>query len=79
MRVLTARWTPVVMGLLAVMLLVILPIELRIGLAESPVVAPSRVVSLLIIGSCLLLVWSGVGLRRLEAARVLAQRQTPSA
>ena len=72
------RRAPLIMGLLAVLVLVILPVELRVGLAESPVVAPSRVVSLLTIGSCLLLIWSGVGLRRLEAARVLAQQQTPS-
>ena len=73
------RRAPLLLGLLAVLVLVILPVELRVGLAESPAVAPSRAVSLLIIGSCLLLIWSGVGLRRLEAARVLAQQQTPSA
>ncbi len=72
------RRAPAVMGLLAVLALVILPVELTVGLAESPIVAPSRMVSLLVIGSCVLLVWSGVGLRRLEAARALAQRQTPS-
>jgi hypothetical protein len=33
------------------------------------VVAPTPLVTFLTIGSCLLLVWSGLGLRRLEAER----------
>jgi len=79
MREPMSRRAPLLMGLLAVLVLVVLPVELRVELVESPVVAPSRAVSFLIIGSCLLLIWSGVGLRRLEAARMLAQQRTPGA
>jgi hypothetical protein len=50
-----------------------------VGLVEHPVMAPSPLVTLLNVGSCLLLVWSGLGLRRLEAARALAQRPSPGA
>ena len=66
-------------GLIAGLALVSLPLEVTIGLAEHPVIAPTPGVSLLIIGSCLLLVGSGVGLRREEASRAGARRPTPSA
>jgi hypothetical protein len=66
-------------GLLAGLALVSLPIEVTIGLAEHPVIAPTPGVSFLLIGSCLLLVGSGVGLRREEASRTDARRPTPSA
>ncbi len=72
-------WVPATVGLLALVALVSLPVELVVGLVEHPVVAPSPVVTLLNVGSCLLLVWSGLGLRRLEAARALAQRPSPGA
>jgi hypothetical protein len=67
-----------VTGLIAVLALVSLPVELTIGLVDHPVVAPGRLASLLLIGSCLLLVGSGLGLRREEAARAGARRPTPS-
>ena len=66
-----------VTGLVAVLTLVSLPVEVTIQLVEHPVVAPAPVVSLLLIGSCLLLVGSGLGLRRLETARAGARRPTP--
>ncbi len=72
-------WVPTTVGLLALVALISLPVELVVGLVEHPVVAPSPVVTLLNVGSCLLLVWSGLGLRRLEAARALAQRPSPGA
>ncbi|HEY7652775.1 MAG TPA: hypothetical protein VIG07_08140 [Methylomirabilota bacterium] len=72
-------WAPTTVGLLALLALVSLPVELAAGLMEHPVVAPSPVVTLLNVGSCLLLVWSGLGLRRLEAARARAQRPSPGA
>jgi hypothetical protein len=72
-------WVPASVGLLALLALVGLPVELAVGLVEHPVVAPSPVVTLLNVGSCLLLVWSGLGLRRLEAARALARRPSPGA
>ncbi|HEX4996537.1 MAG TPA: hypothetical protein VFX87_16270 [Methylomirabilota bacterium] len=68
-----------VTGLIAVLALVSLPVEVTIGLIEHPVVPPGRLASLLLIGSCLLLVGSGLGLRREEAARAGARRSTPSA
>lgn len=70
-------WVPATVGLLALVALVSLPVELVVGLLVHPVVAPSPVVTLLNVGSGLLLVWSGLGLRRLEAARALAQRPSP--
>lgn len=70
-------WTRTGAGLLATLALVSLPIEVTIQLIEYPVVAPQPAVTLLTIGSCLLLVWSGLGLRRLGAARALTRRPTP--
>jgi hypothetical protein len=61
------------------LVLVSLPIEVTIGLSDHPVIPPGRLASLLLIGSCLLLVGSGLGLRRVEAARAGAGRPTPSA
>ena len=72
-------WVPRTVGLLALAALVSLPVDLVVGLAEHPVVAPAPVVTLLNVGSCLLLVWSGLGLRRLEAARPLTRRPSPGA
>jgi hypothetical protein len=66
-----------VAGVVAGLALVSLPVEVTVGLAEYPVVAPAPVVSLLLISSCLLLVGSGLGLRRLEAMRAGAPRPTP--
>lgn len=68
-----------VTGLVAGLALVSLPVEVTIGFVEHPVVAPAPVVSVLLIGSCLLLVGSGLGLRRLETVRAGAQRPTPGA
>lgn len=73
------RWASTVTGVLAVVALVSLPIEVAVHLTEHPVVAPAPVVSLLLVGSCLLLLGSGLGLRRLEGARLGAPRPTPSA
>ena len=68
-----------VTGLLAVLALVSLPIEVTVRLVDHPVIAPAPVVSLLLIGSCLLLLGSGLGLRRLEAVRAAARRPPPAA
>jgi hypothetical protein len=74
------KWRPsAIAGLIAALALVSLPVELTIGLTEQPVVPPGRLASLLLIGSCLLLLGSGLGLRREEAARADARRPTPSA
>lgn len=75
-RVLKGRASAVT-GLVAVLALVSLPVKVTIGFVEHPVVAPAPVVSLLLIGSCLLLVGSGLGLRRLETVRARAPRPTP--
>jgi hypothetical protein len=64
-------------GLLAVVALVGLPVEVSIGLVEQPVFRPSALASLLLFGSCLLLVGSGLELRRLEAARAAARPPVP--
>lgn len=64
-------WARTGAGLLATLAVVSLPVELTIRLAEHPVVAPAPAVTLLTVGSCLLLVWSGLGLRRLETVRPL--------
>lgn len=74
------KWrSSAVTGLVAGLALVSLPVEVTIALVEHPVIAPTPVVSLLLIGSCLLLVGSGLGLRRVEASRAGAPRPTPSA
>lgn len=70
---LTAR---VAVGALALLAALIVPLEVVVSL-DHPVVAPHPSVSLLLIGSCLLLVYSGCSLRREEAARALARRQMP--
>ena len=75
-RVLKGRASAVT-GLVAGLALVSLPVEVTIRFVEHPVVAPAPVVSLLLIGSCLLLVGSGLGLRRLETARAGTPRPTP--
>ena len=66
-------------GLLALLGCVGLPMELTLALSEHPVVPPPRGASILLVGSCLLLIWSGLGLRRLAAARALEQPPSPSA
>lgn len=73
------RWASTGTGLLAVLALVSLPLEVTVQLVEHPVAAPAPVVSLLLVGSCLLLLGSGLELRRLEGARLDAPRPTPSA
>jgi hypothetical protein len=50
------------------------PVELQLALVEHPVVPPPAVATALTIASCLLLVWSGLGLRRTAAARALGPR-----
>ena len=65
-----------VTGFVAGLALVSVPVEVTIGFGEYPVVAPAPVVSLLLISSCLLLVGSGLGLRRLEAMRAAVRRPT---
>ncbi|HEY7205353.1 MAG TPA: hypothetical protein VIA61_13695 [Methylomirabilota bacterium] len=72
----TARWIRTGASLVATLALVSLPIEFTVRLAEYPVVAPPRLVTFLTIGSCMLLVFSGFGLRRLEAERVERERPT---
>lgn len=72
-------WGPAGVGALTLLALVSLPLELAVGLADHPVVAPTPVVTLLHVGSCLLLIWSGLGLRRLEASRALAGQPSPGA
>ena len=71
-----AGWMRAGTSLLATLALVSVPLEITIRLADYPVVVPRPVVTLLTIGSCLLLVWSGLGLRRLEAERLA--RRPPS-
>lgn len=71
-----AGWLRTGISLIATLTMVGVPIEITVRLAEYPVVAPQPVVTVLTIGSCLLLVWSGLGLRRLEAERVARPRST---
>jgi hypothetical protein len=70
-----AGWIRAGIGLIATLTVVGAPIEVTVRLVDYPVVAPRPVVTFLTIGSCLLLVWSGLGLRRLEAER-LSRRQS---
>lgn len=72
-------WIPAGVGVLALLGLVSVPVEITLQLVEHPVVAPPRGATLLLVGSCLLLVWSGLGLRRLAAERTLSGRPTPGA
>jgi len=72
-------WIRASVGLLALLGCVGVPIEITLGLTEHPVVPPPRGASLLLVGSCLLLIWSGLGLRRLAATRSLEQPPSPSA
>jgi hypothetical protein len=73
------RRASVATGLLAVLALVGLPVEITIRLVEEPVIAPAPVAWLLLLGSCLLLLGSGVSLRRLAAARAAARTAEPRA
>jgi hypothetical protein len=72
-------WIPAGVGVLAMLALVSMPVEITLQFVEHPVVALPRVAALLLVGSGLLLVWSGLGLRRLAAARAAEQRPTPGA
>ena len=72
-------WIRASVGLLALLGCLGVPMELTLGLTEHPVVPPPRGASILLVGSCLLLIWSGFGLRRLAAARALGQPPHPSA
>jgi hypothetical protein len=69
----TRRALATAAGLLAVAALVGIPVELSISLVDHPVIAPSPFASVLLLGSCLLLVRSGLELRRREAARSAAR------
>ncbi|HET8531498.1 MAG TPA: hypothetical protein VFO08_10145 [Methylomirabilota bacterium] len=75
----TTGWIRAGVGLLALLGCVGVPIEITLGLAEQPVVPLPRGASILLVGSCLLLIWSGLGLRRLAAERGLEQPPSPSA
>jgi hypothetical protein len=72
-------WRRAGIATLMLLALVGLPVELTVAVVEHPVVAPSPVVTVLLVGSCLLLICSGLGLRRLEAARALAHGPAPGA
>jgi len=72
-------WIRASVALLALLGCVGVPIEVTLGLAEQPVVPPPRAATMLLVGSCLLLIWSGLGLRRLAAGRGLGQPPSPSA
>jgi hypothetical protein len=63
----------------ALLALVGVPVEFTIGLVEHPIVAPPHAASLLLIGSCLLLIGSGLGLRRLAIERGLGEHRSPGA
>jgi hypothetical protein len=75
----TSGWIRASIGLLALLGCVGVPMEITLVLTEQPVVPPPRGASILLVGSCLLLIWSGLGLRRLAAARGLEQPPSPSA
>ena len=70
-------WTRGGVGLLALLACVGVPVEITLGVIEHPVVAPPPAATVLLVGSCLLLLWSGLGLRRLAAGRGLARTPTP--
>jgi hypothetical protein len=70
-------WAPAGVGAFALLGLVGVPVEITLRLVEHPVVAPPLVTTVLLVGSCLLLMWSGLGLRRLAGERALARRPTP--
>jgi hypothetical protein len=75
----TRRRASTVTGALATLALVGLPVEITIGLLGEPVIAPPAAASFLLVGSCLLLVGSGLELRRLEAARSPERSPLPGA
>jgi hypothetical protein len=75
----TTGWIRASVALLALLGCVGVPIEVTLGLAEQPVVPPPRAATMLLVSSCLLLIWSGLGLRRLAAGRGLGQPPSPSA
>ena len=60
--------------LLALLGAIAAPVELQFVLVEHPVVPPPALATALTISSCLLLVWSGLGLRRTATARDLRAR-----
>ena len=72
-------WIRASVALLALLGCVGVPVEVTLGLVEQPVVPPPRAASVLLVASCLLLIWSGLGLRRLAAGRGLEQPPSPSA
>jgi hypothetical protein len=69
-------WIRASVGLLALLACVGLPVELTLHLVEEPVLPPPPAATMLLVGSCLLLVWSGLGLRRVAAGRGLEQPPT---
>jgi len=69
-------WRRTATGLLAALVTVSLPVEITIRLVDHPIIAPRPVVTILTVGSCLLLLWSGLGLRRLQATRTLGPGPT---
>ena len=64
-------------ALLALLACLGVPVEITLAVAEHPVAPPPRAATGLLIGSCLLLLWSSCGLRRTAAERGLAQTPTP--
>ena len=72
------RRASAVTALVAGVMVVGLPIEITIRLSDQPLLVP-RLAWLLLFGSCLLLVGSGLELRRLEAARLAARPPAPDA
>lgn len=69
-----SSWIRSGITLLALLGMIVAPVELRLVLVEHPVVPPPALATVLTISSCLLLVWSGLGLRRTVAARDLRAR-----
>jgi hypothetical protein len=72
-----ADWLRAGVALLALLVCVGVPVEITLGVIDHPVVAPPPAATVLLVGSCLLLLWSGLGLRRLAAGRGLARTPTP--